>query len=97
MNITISPNITDTNPVGSQESMGDNPPRGGSESESEEKKKDSKKQKNPKKQIAEYDTDKVLIHAIYPRKTIIERQAVGKRGEKQIIASNIDFAFIVYI
>tara|TARA_R110002167_G_scaffold120379_1_gene298206 strand:- start:538 stop:1605 length:1068 start_codon:yes stop_codon:yes gene_type:complete len=45
--------------------------------------------------IAEYDDDKVLIHAIFPRKTIIERQAVGKKGEKQIIATNIDYAFIV--
>lgn len=45
--------------------------------------------------IAEYDNNKVLIHAVLPRKTIIERQAVGKEGEKQIIATNIDFAFIV--
>ncbi|UJH66737.1 ribosome small subunit-dependent GTPase A [Allomuricauda sp. SCSIO 65647] len=45
--------------------------------------------------ISEYDDDKVLIHSILPRKTIIERQAVGKQGEKQIIAANIDFAFIV--
>ncbi len=45
--------------------------------------------------ISEYDENKVLIHAIFPRKTIIERQAVGKFGEKQIIATNIDYAFIV--
>lgn len=45
--------------------------------------------------ISEYDEDKVLIHAVYPRKTIIERQAIGKYGEKQIIATNIDYAFIV--
>ncbi len=45
--------------------------------------------------ISEYDADKVLIHAVLPRRTTIERQAVGKRGEKQIIASNIDYAFIV--
>jgi ribosome biogenesis GTPase len=45
--------------------------------------------------ISEYDGNKVLIHSIFPRKTIIERQAVGKQGEKQIIATNIDFAFIV--
>jgi len=45
--------------------------------------------------ISEYDENKVLIHAIFPRKTIIERQAVGKFGEKQIIAANIDYAFIV--
>ncbi|MBI1183265.1 ribosome small subunit-dependent GTPase A [bacterium] len=45
--------------------------------------------------ISEYDDDKVLIHAVFPRKTILERQAVGKHGEKQIIATNIDVAFIV--
>jgi len=45
--------------------------------------------------ISEYDDHKVLIHSVFPRKTIIERQAVGKHGEKQIIATNIDFAFIV--
>ena len=36
--------------------------------------------------ISEYDQDKVLIHAVFPRRTVIERQAVGKHGEKQIIA-----------
>ncbi len=45
--------------------------------------------------ISEYDENKALIHAIFPRKTILERQAVGKFGEKQIIATNIDYAFIV--
>ena len=45
--------------------------------------------------ISEYDDDKVLIHSVFPRKTILERQAVGKQGEKQIIATNVDFAFIV--
>lgn len=45
--------------------------------------------------ISEYDEEKVLIHSVFPRKTIIERQTVGKQGEKQIIATNVDFAFIV--
>ena len=45
--------------------------------------------------ISEYDEEKVLIHSVFPRKTIIERQAIGKQGEKQIIATNVDFAFIV--
>lgn len=45
--------------------------------------------------ISEYDENKALIHSVYPRKTIIERQAVGRQGEKQIIAANIDYAFIV--
>lgn len=45
--------------------------------------------------MAEYDKNKALIHNVLPRKTIIERQTVGKKGEKQIIATNIDCAFIV--
>ncbi len=45
--------------------------------------------------ISEYDENKVLIHAVFPRQTIIERQAVGLHGEKQIIAANIDYAFIM--
>jgi len=45
--------------------------------------------------ISEHDEDKALIHTIFPRKTLIERQAVGSQGEKQIIATNIDSAFIV--
>jgi len=45
--------------------------------------------------ISIYDENKALIYSVFPRKTIIERQAVGKQGEKQIIATNIDFAFIV--
>lgn len=45
--------------------------------------------------ISEYDENKVLIHGVFSRKTSIERQAVGKLGEKQIIATNIDYAFIV--
>jgi ribosome biogenesis GTPase len=45
--------------------------------------------------ISSYDEDKVLIHAVLPRINAIEREAVGKTGEKQIIAANIDAAFIV--
>jgi len=45
--------------------------------------------------VSEYEDNKVLIHSVFPRKTIIERQAVGKQGEKQIIATNIDYALIV--
>jgi len=36
-----------------------------------------------------------MIHAIYPRQSILERQAVGRFGEKQIIAANIDYAILV--
>ena len=45
--------------------------------------------------ISEYDTNKALIHHVFPRTSIIERQAIGKHGEKQIIATNIDVSFIV--
>lgn len=45
--------------------------------------------------ISEYDTDKALIHAIYSRHSILERQAVGKPAEAQIIATNIDYGLIV--
>ncbi|KAA3652404.1 MAG: ribosome small subunit-dependent GTPase A [Bacteroidetes bacterium] len=45
--------------------------------------------------ISEYDDNKALIHFVFPRKTIIKRQAIGKKGEQQVIATNIDFAFIV--
>ncbi|MBP1665259.1 MAG: rsgA, partial [Bacteroidetes bacterium] len=42
-----------------------------------------------------YDPDLAIIHSILPRKSILERQAVGKSGEKQIISTNIDVAFII--
>ncbi len=45
--------------------------------------------------FSEFDEGKALIHAIYPRHSTIERQAVGKSGEIQIIASNIDYGLIV--
>ena len=45
--------------------------------------------------ISEYDDNKALIQAIYPRNSILERKAVGKVGQTQIIASNIDYGIIV--
>lgn len=42
-----------------------------------------------------YDSDQAVIHKILPRKTVLERQAVGKFGETQIISANIDVALIV--
>ncbi|MGJ5641136.1 ribosome small subunit-dependent GTPase A [Formosa sp. S-31] len=45
--------------------------------------------------ISEYDEGKALIHAVLPRYSILERQAVDKFGEKQIIACNINFGLIV--
>ena len=45
--------------------------------------------------LSTYDADFALIHKILPRFSIIKRQAVGQFGEIQIIATNIDYAFIV--
>lgn len=41
------------------------------------------------------DSDFVIIHSVIPRISILSRQAVGKFGEVQIIAANIDFALLV--
>ena len=45
--------------------------------------------------IAEYDVKKALIHAVLPRTSKLERKAVGKKGESQIIATNIDMGLII--
>jgi ribosome biogenesis GTPase len=45
--------------------------------------------------ISEYDENKAFIHFIYPRHSIVERQAVGKSAQTQIIATNIDYGLIV--
>jgi ribosome biogenesis GTPase len=42
-----------------------------------------------------YDSGLAIIHNILPRRSVLERQAVGKFGEKQIISTNIDYAFII--
>jgi ribosome biogenesis GTPase / thiamine phosphate phosphatase len=42
-----------------------------------------------------FNTDQAYIHRILPRKSVLSRQAVGKFGEEQIIAANIDVSFIV--
>lgn len=42
-----------------------------------------------------YDSVFAIIHRIFPRFSVIKRQAVGQFGEIQIIASNIDYAFLV--
>jgi len=42
-----------------------------------------------------YEGGLAIIHKVLPRKSVLERQTVGKQGEKQIIAANIDFAFII--
>jgi len=45
--------------------------------------------------ITTYDSDFAIIHKILPRFSVIKRQAVGHFGDIQIIASNIDYAFLV--
>lgn len=42
-----------------------------------------------------YNSGLAIIHKVFPRYSVIKRQAVGQFGEIQIIAANIDFAFIV--
>jgi len=42
-----------------------------------------------------HDSDFAIIHSILPRYSVISRQAVGKFGEIQIIATNIDYALLV--
>jgi ribosome biogenesis GTPase len=45
--------------------------------------------------LTTYEEDFAIIHKIFPRSSMIKRQAVGQFGEIQIIAANIDYAFIV--
>jgi ribosome biogenesis GTPase / thiamine phosphate phosphatase len=45
--------------------------------------------------LTTYDSDISIIHKILPRLSMITRQAVGQYGEIQIIAANIDYAFLV--
>jgi len=45
--------------------------------------------------MSPYDESKALIHSIFPRHSVIERQAIGRSSEKQIIATNIDYGIIV--
>jgi ribosome biogenesis GTPase len=45
--------------------------------------------------LTTYESDFAIIHKILPRQSVITRQAVGKFGEVQIIAANIDYAFLV--
>lgn len=41
------------------------------------------------------DGGPAIIHSILPRQSMIKRQAVGRTAELQIIAANIDYAFLV--
>ncbi len=42
-----------------------------------------------------YDENSAVILGVLPRTSLLERQAIGKHGERQIIATNVDFAFIM--
>lgn len=42
-----------------------------------------------------YEANLAIIHQLFPRSSIIKRQAVGQKGEVQVIAANIDEALIV--
>ena len=41
------------------------------------------------------DAELAIIHGILPRRSMITRQAVGQRGEVQVIAANVDVAFLL--
>lgn len=45
--------------------------------------------------LAICDPDFSIIHKILPRLSIISRRAVGQFGEIQIIATNVDYAFLI--
>lgn len=45
--------------------------------------------------LSSENSDFAVIHRILPRFSVIKRQAVGQFGETQIIAANIDHAFLV--
>ncbi|PKP03436.1 MAG: ribosome small subunit-dependent GTPase A [Bacteroidetes bacterium HGW-Bacteroidetes-6] len=45
--------------------------------------------------LVAHEADFALIHKIFPRLSVIKRQAVAQAGEIQIIAANIDYAFLV--
>ena len=42
-----------------------------------------------------YEPDFAIIHSILPRFSTLKRQAVDRFGEVQVIAANIDYAFLV--
>lgn len=45
--------------------------------------------------LAIYDSGNAIIHQILPRYSMIKRQAAGQQGEIQLIAVNIDYAFVM--
>jgi len=45
--------------------------------------------------LSPMDDEQGIIHQILPRKTILRRRSKGKRSGEQVIAANIDIAFVV--
>ncbi len=45
--------------------------------------------------ISVCDSDFAIINSIYPRRTVIKRRASGSKSDYQVIAANVDCAFIV--
>jgi ribosome biogenesis GTPase len=45
--------------------------------------------------IMQYESNFAIIHKIFPRYSTIQRKAVAQFADTQIIATNIDFAFII--
>ncbi len=45
--------------------------------------------------LSVYESDFAIIHHILPRFSVIKRQAAGRSGDVQVIAANIDTAFIL--
>ncbi len=45
--------------------------------------------------LTTYESGFAVIHRILPRSSIIKRQAINQFGEVQVIAANVDYAFIV--
>jgi len=45
--------------------------------------------------MSPYESGMAIIHKVLPRKSVLERQSIGKHGEKQIISANIDAALIL--
>ncbi len=42
-----------------------------------------------------YDESHAIIHGVVPRKTLLTRKMAGKQVDYQLIAANVDYAFIV--
>ncbi|MCX7787823.1 MAG: hypothetical protein N2442_09010 [Spirochaetes bacterium] len=45
--------------------------------------------------ITVYEGGLAIIHRIFPRFSLLKRKAVGKVGEVQVMAANIDYAFLI--